>query len=180
MMNFSPAEAAGRQLFTSGGPSSSTKAEQEPLPRSGANFTSNVALSEGHIRESAAPSQSTALARPAESTTLSTTDSERTLVPLPSSTSLQSISSQVAPELIASLSRKRPRDSNEDGDVDEGEEGNVENRKEDDGDGERERAARRPRLAGYIPEQTDDPTGLGLFLLPFQAFVKGFKASLTK
>ncbi|XP_006461831.1 hypothetical protein AGABI2DRAFT_118683 [Agaricus bisporus var. bisporus H97] len=170
-----PPEAQLRPLSASG----STKAGQEMQPQSNVDSTIDSAQPDQHTVESTSTitnpdTRVTSTARPVvppESATLSTTDSERTLVPSSSSISIPSFSPQVDTEPTASTSRKRPRDSNEDGDIDEGKESDV------DMDGER--PARRSRLAGYIPEEKEAPTGLGWFTLPFQAFVKGFKESLT-
>ncbi|KAF7770394.1 hypothetical protein Agabi119p4_6368 [Agaricus bisporus var. burnettii] len=170
-----PPEAQLRPLSASG----STKAGQEMQPQSNVDSTIDSAQPDQHTVESTSTitnpdTRVTSTARPVvppESATLSTTDSERTLVPSSSSISIPSFSPQVDTEPTASNSRKRPRDSNEDGGVDEGKESDVVM------DGER--PARRSRLAGYIPEEKEAPTGLGWFTLPFQAFVKGFKESLT-
>lgn len=175
MVNLSPPEAQLRPLSASG----STKAGQEMQPQSNVDSTIDSAQPDQHTVESTSTitnpdTRVTSTARPVvppESATLSTTDSERTLVPSSSSISIPSFSPQVETEPTASTSRKRLRDSNEDGDIDEGKESDV------DMDGER--PARRSRLAGYIPEEKEAPTGLGWFTLPFQAFVKGFKESLT-
>ncbi len=119
---------------------------------------------------------------PTSQTPLPTTDSERTLVPPsssisslrlpdspPSSSLLASTSSPPAPAVSSasgSLKRRREseaddRDSLSDVDMDE------------------ERPTRRARTASYVPEDKDAPNGLGWFLLPFKAFVEGFRQSLT-
>ncbi|KXN87444.1 hypothetical protein AN958_08875 [Leucoagaricus sp. SymC.cos] len=118
---------------------------------------------------------------------LSTTDSERTLVPpssslstLPSSTSVTSALASTSPSqpgagstpAIGSLKRKR-ESLEEDGPA------GVEEKSSEDVVMDGERPTRRPRTSSYIPEDKDAPSGLGWFLLPFKAFVQGFKESLT-
>lgn len=122
--------------------------------------------------------------RPEETTTLPITDSERTLVPLSSSISALRLSplpvlaptpSPPAPVTSpAASSSKRKRDT-ETG----GRDLPTEDQYSSDVDMDEERPARRARTAGYVPEDKDAPDGLGWFLLPFKAFVEGFKQSLT-
>jgi hypothetical protein len=74
----------------------------------------------------------------------------------------------------ASGSLKRKRETFEDGDITPS---GTKAESSEDVDGER--PARRPRVESYIPVDKDAPSGVGWFLLPFKAFVKGFKESLT-
>lgn len=122
-----------------------------------------------------------------ESTTaLSTTDSERTLVPSSSSVSAPppsastsfALASTSTPPVAgpASGPLKRKRDALDD-EANAPAEGQSTT---DDVDMDEERPTRRLRTESYIPEDRDVPSPLGWFLLPFKAFVKGFKESLTK
>lgn len=101
---------------------------------------------------------------------MSTTDGERTLIPSPSAEASGSSISMFSllPSAIAtpgSKFLKRKRESFAD-----------EPRLSQDINMDEEPPSQRPRTESYI---LDDPSGLGWFLLPFKAFVKGFKQSLT-
>ncbi|KAJ3563753.1 hypothetical protein NP233_g8743 [Leucocoprinus birnbaumii] len=110
---------------------------------------------------------------------ISTTDSELTLVPPSSSTAALPASTSTSPAIASSPpttasapassnSLKRKREPSED-----------QPQSSEDVDMDEERPSQRPRTEGYIPVEKDSPSGLGWFLLPFKAFVKGFKESLT-
>lgn len=108
--------------------------------------------------------------------TMSTTDSERTLIASsPPATSGSSTSMPSIPPLLPTATEtpgynvlKRKRESFAD-----------EPRLFDDIQMDEEQSIRRPRMESYAPDDEDAPSGLGWLLLPFKAFVKGFKESLT-
>ena len=102
---------------------------------------------------------------------VSTTDGERTLIPSPSAEASGSSISMFSllPSAIAtpgSKFLKRKRESFAD-----------EPQLSEDINMDEEPPSQRPRTETHTLD--DDPSGLRWFLLPFKAFVKGFKQSLT-
>ncbi|KAF9454289.1 hypothetical protein P691DRAFT_770724 [Macrolepiota fuliginosa MF-IS2] len=171
-------------------PSAGPQAEVQPKSNATPTSAANPAKPEPPVTQTQPSSTTPPLeSEPEKRPTMSTTDSELTLVPsssastLPPSMSAPSASASTSASspratvsTSAASSRKRKRDSLDE-ETDVPVEGQGQSTEDIDMDGER--PAIRPRTESYVPVDRDAPSGLGWFLLPFKAFVKGFKESLT-